>query len=170
MKVLRASKMERCIGCQSCSLACARLVHGKLSWNTAGVRIASSGGITAGFEAKLCMACDPAPCVKACPTGAFKQRPGGGVIFKRELCIECGRCAEACPIDAIFLDSHNHPYVCIHCGQCVAFCPHGCLEMRPVVSNSSVTNVIGDEHASSGITVGTRRDADVMDKGVDHVE
>ena len=27
MKILTAPRMERCIGCHSCSLACARLVH-----------------------------------------------------------------------------------------------------------------------------------------------
>ena len=41
MKTLVASRMETCIGCHSCSLACARLVHRRLSWDTAGIRIAS---------------------------------------------------------------------------------------------------------------------------------
>ena len=27
MKILTTPRMERCIGCHSCSLACARLVH-----------------------------------------------------------------------------------------------------------------------------------------------
>ncbi|MCL5023150.1 MAG: 4Fe-4S binding protein, partial [Nitrospirae bacterium] len=42
-------------------------------------------------------------------------------------------CAEACPVDAIYLDSSGEPYVCIHCGRCVPFCPHECLEMRDAV-------------------------------------
>ncbi len=49
MKTLTASRVKRCIGCHSCSFACARLVHKLLSWNTAGIRIASSGGISTGF-------------------------------------------------------------------------------------------------------------------------
>lgn len=130
MKVLRASRMDRCIGCHSCSLACARMVHKQLSWNRAGIRIKSAGGITTGFEATVCLACDPAPCVMACPTGAFSQRRGGGVVVKRELCIRCGACAEACPVDAVYLDAEGNPYVCIHCGRCVPFCPHTCLEMK----------------------------------------
>ena len=130
MKILRASRMDRCIGCHSCSLACARQVHKKLSWSTAGIRIQSSGGITTGFEARLCLACNPAPCARACPTGAYSQRKGGGVIVKMKLCIRCGKCAPACPVDAIYLDEQDRPYVCIHCGQCVEFCPHDCLEMR----------------------------------------
>ena len=32
MKQLVATRMDRCIGCHSCSLACARAVHKCLSW------------------------------------------------------------------------------------------------------------------------------------------
>jgi len=130
MKILTTPRMERCIGCHSCSLACARLVHKRLSWDTAGIRIASSGGLSTGFEAKTCLACDPAPCVAACPTGAYSQRKGGGVIVKKKLCNHCGACAQACPVQAIYLDPAGEPFVCIHCGLCIAFCPHECLALR----------------------------------------
>lgn len=129
MKILRTPHMERCIGCHSCSLACARQVHKRFSWDTAGIRIKSSGGVSTGFEATICLACLPAPCAEACPTGAFTQRKGGGVKVKHELCIQCGKCAVACPVDAVYLDSDDNPYVCIHCGRCVPFCPHDCLAM-----------------------------------------
>ncbi|MFW5489005.1 MAG: 4Fe-4S binding protein [Desulfovibrio sp.] len=129
MKVLRASRMDRCIGCHSCSLACARLVHKKLSWSSAGIRIRSSGGITTGYEARLCLACDPAPCAIACPTEALTNRKEGGVKVKKDLCIRCGKCIAACPVDAIAEDELGNIFVCIHCGRCVQFCPHGCLEL-----------------------------------------
>jgi Fe-S-cluster-containing dehydrogenase component len=131
-KILTTPHMERCIGCHACSLACARLVNKRLSWDTAGIRIVSSGGLSTGFESKPCLACNPAPCALACPTGAFFQRKGGGVLVKRKLCIQCGECAAACPVDAIYLDATTEPFVCIHCGQCVPFCPHDCLEMAEV--------------------------------------
>lgn len=131
MKILTTPHMERCIGCHSCSLACARLVHKNLSWDTAGIRIVTSGGLSTGFEAKSCLACDPAPCASVCPTGAFSQRTaGGGVIVRKKLCIRCGECARACPVDAVFLDTAGEPFVCIHCGRCVSFCPHNCLELK----------------------------------------
>jgi Fe-S-cluster-containing dehydrogenase component len=38
MKILTTPRMERCIGCNSCSLACARLVHKRLSWLAAGIK------------------------------------------------------------------------------------------------------------------------------------
>jgi Fe-S-cluster-containing hydrogenase component 2 len=110
-------------------MACARLVHKALSWDMAGIRISSSGGLSTGFEARTCLACLLAPCVAACPTGAYSQRRGGGVVVKKSLCIHCGECARACPVDAVFLDSSGEPYVCIHCGRCVSYCPHDCLEL-----------------------------------------
>jgi len=129
-KILVASAMERCIGCHSCSLACARLVHDSLSWTRAGIRIGSAGGLSTGFEATVCVACDPAPCAKACPTGAFSQRKGGGVKVKRDLCIRCGQCAEVCPVGAVSMSPEDgFPYVCIHCGRCTSFCPHECLTL-----------------------------------------
>lgn len=131
MKVLRPNKMERCIGCHSCSLACARLVHKSLSWTNAGIRISSAGGLTTGFEARICVACNPAPCAVVCPTEALSQRKGGGVKVKHALCIQCGKCADACPVDAIHLGVDDGlPYLCIHCGRCVPFCPHGCISLE----------------------------------------
>jgi len=129
MKHLITPRLDQCIGCHSCSLACARLVHKKVSWNTAGIRIHSSGGLSTGFVAKRCLACDPAPCAESCPTGAFSQRPGGGVIVKKSLCIRCGSCLQACPVEGIYQDREGSVYVCIHCGQCVDFCPQGCLDL-----------------------------------------
>ncbi len=125
--------MDRCIGCQCCSLACARLVHGQLSWRNAGIHIRSSGGLTTGFEADICVVCDPPPCAIACPTKALSPRKGGGVKYNKSLCIRCGACAPVCPVDAIQMDpADNLPYVCIHCGRCVPFCPHACIEMADI--------------------------------------
>jgi len=62
MKTLIALKMEHCIACHFCSLACAGLVHKHLSWDKAGIRIISSGGLSTDFEAKTCLACDPRGC------------------------------------------------------------------------------------------------------------
>lgn len=132
MKILVAPRMDQCIGCHSCSLACARLIHKNLSWNTAGIRIHSSGGLSTGFVAEKCVACDPAPCAAVCPTDAYTQRKGGGVIVKKKLCIRCGECVGACPVDAIFQNHEGEVFVCIHCGRCVEFCPQGCLEMQEV--------------------------------------
>jgi len=130
MKILTTPRMDRCIGCHSCSLACARLVHRQISWSTSGIRIHSAGGLSTGFIAQVCLACLPAPCAIACPTGAFEQRPGGGVVVRKKKCIRCGNCVAACPVDAIYQDENGDVYVCLHCGRCVDYCPHQCLELR----------------------------------------
>ena len=49
-------------------------------------------------------------------------------MVRKKLCIRCGDCAKACPVDAIYLDASGEPFVCIHCGRCVPYCPHDCLE------------------------------------------
>jgi ferredoxin len=46
---------------------------------------------------------------------------------RKKLCIRCGECASACPVDAVYLAPDGEPFVCIHCGRCVPFCPHDCL-------------------------------------------
>ena len=133
MKVLRAKRIQRCIGCNICSLACARQVHGVLSWEVAGIRISSSGGISTGFEARFCLACQEPACEMACPTKALVRRKSGrGVVFKKNHCIRCGKCVEACPVGAVAEDDQGYPVICLHCGRCVKFCPHGCLEMSQI--------------------------------------
>lgn len=132
MKLLTTPRMDRCIGCHSCSLACARLVHKQLSWSHAGIRIHSSGGLSTGFVSQVCLGCDPAPCAEVCPTGALRQRKGGGVIVRKKQCIRCGECVTACPVDAISKDHGGNVYVCVHCGRCVKYCPHNCLEFGEV--------------------------------------
>lgn len=48
----------------------------------------------------------------------------------KKLCIQCGDCVPACPVNAIFQEGDGTIYVCLQCGQCVNYCPHDCLEMR----------------------------------------
>lgn len=129
--------MERCIGCHSCALACARLVHQRLSWETAGIRIRSRGGLTGGFEARYCLACKEPPCAAVCPSKALLPRKGGGVLVKKNNCIRCGKCAAACPVDAVCVAEDGEIFICIHCGRCLKFCPHDCLELEKVATSST---------------------------------
>jgi len=60
-------------------------------------------------------------------------------VVRKKLCIRCGDCATACPVDAIYLDMSGEPFVCIHCGRCVAYCPHDCLEHTEVSGEAGGT-------------------------------
>lgn len=130
MNVLTTPRMDRCIGCHSCSLACARLIHQRLSWSASGIRIHSSGGLSTGFVAVRCLACEPPPCASACPTRALTPRKSGGVVVRKKHCIQCGACVPACPVDGVYQSADGNIYICIHCGRCVEFCPHHCLELK----------------------------------------
>lgn len=48
-------------------------------------------------------------------------------MVRKTLCIRCGACITACPVDAIYENAQKEVFVCIHCGRCVDFCPQDCL-------------------------------------------
>lgn len=44
-----------------------------------------------------------------------------------EHCIQCMKCVNDCPSDAIDIKSGSINDTCIHCGHCVAICPESCI-------------------------------------------
>jgi Fe-S-cluster-containing dehydrogenase component len=134
-KILTAPRMARCIGCDSCMLACARVIYSSLTPHKSAIQVHSAGGVMGRMVADICTACpDPAPCVEVCPTEALTPRAGGrGMVYRKAECISCHKCVEACPVHVIGWDEQeDKPIVCVFCGQCARFCPHDCLEMVEV--------------------------------------
>ena len=96
-----------------------------------------------------CQMCMAKKCLGACNFGAIKFE-GGHAVIDHKKCKECGKCAEACPynaiadlmrpckrscpVDAITMDEDNIVVIneekCINCGQCVINCPFGALSDR----------------------------------------
>jgi Fe-S-cluster-containing dehydrogenase component len=130
-KILKAPGMNKCIGCYSCMLACARTIHKSFSPRLSAIQVRSRGGLQSKFAAHICIGCTEPPCAAACPTGALIPRPGGGVKFFTDKCDACGACGTACVVKVIhFEKGTGRPVICIQCGTCSRFCPHQCLAME----------------------------------------
>ena len=58
--------------------------------------------------------------------------------IREESCIGCGKCAQACPVNALELATGTgpkkkkallNPDICLGCGVCVRNCPKHCIEL-----------------------------------------
>lgn len=94
----------------------------------------------------LCQNCLASSCQQVCPKGAISFVNGRSRI-DQEKCIKCGKCAKACPynaivhlerpcaascgMDAIGSDEHGRAVInqdkCVACGQCLVACPFGAI-------------------------------------------
>jgi len=97
---------KTCIGCLACTLAC-KVEHN----NPPGVWMAPVISEEIGSYPEvhrvhlplMCMQCEDAPCVLACPTGAVKRRADGIVVIDSDVCCGSGACVVACPHGALQL-------------------------------------------------------------------
>jgi tetrathionate reductase subunit B len=100
--------LQKCVGCQSCTVACNSEWEVPLGYARTHVRFAGPEGtfprLVASSYIAQCNHCDHPSCVEACPTGATFQNTDGIVKIDRSLCIGCGFCVEACPYDARYLN------------------------------------------------------------------
>ena len=68
------------------------------------------------FSVMRCNHCSDAPCVEICPTTALFRREDGIVDFDTDRCIGCKSCMQACPYDALYIDSdENTTQKCNYC-------------------------------------------------------
>lgn len=106
-KMGMAIDLNRCMGCQTCAIACKvqNNVPMGMHWN----RVLSAGdegvdgveGVYPDLSKKYipvsCQHCENAPCVKVCPVEATYQDENGRVIIDYDRCIGCRYCMAACP-------------------------------------------------------------------------
>ncbi len=73
-------------------------------------------------------------CRCLCPSGAVFSVANLLRLTERKVtsdCIECGRCAEACPFDAIRDDYSTRPAECTFCQTCGGACPVSAITFAP---------------------------------------
>lgn len=105
--------LERCIGCQACSVACK--IENKVAPGLALHEVKTIGGdhpdtpagvypnLNMHWSPTLCMHCKDAPCMDVCPSNAITRRADGIVLLETDDCIGlgCKKCTWACPYGVI---------------------------------------------------------------------
>jgi carbon-monoxide dehydrogenase iron sulfur subunit len=146
-------RIERCMACKSCEVACA-VAHSKSKDLLGALREEPRPQRRLTVEAVgtqavpiQCRHCEDAPCMAACPTGAI-SRTGerGPVLIAEDRCIGCKMCIVACPFGVIDLARDGKAVVkCDLCRDrlaageepaCVAACPTGAILLVSVEENN----------------------------------
>jgi tetrathionate reductase subunit B len=99
--------VRRCVGCHACSVSCKTEHNVPLGdfRNRTHYAERPADSQTIAYIPMICMQCEDAPCVTACPVEAVKRKPDGRVtIFD---CDSHKECIKACPYDAIFYNDQN---------------------------------------------------------------
>jgi len=95
--------LNRCVGCQTCTIACKHANDtgpGEQWRRVLDVELGVYPDVQRLFLVTGCQHCAEPPCVPVCPTGATFQRDDGIVDIDYDQCIGCGYCAVACPYEA----------------------------------------------------------------------
>ena len=125
--------MAKCNGCHNCQIVC-KDEHVGNDWSpmpSRSPRPGSSGSkltekvrgtvpkVKVAYRPHLCMHCDDAPCIEACPVeGAIYKREDGLVIIDPVKCTGCKNCVDACPYDVIFFNEDlNIAQKCTGCAH-----------------------------------------------------
>jgi Fe-S-cluster-containing dehydrogenase component len=105
--------LNRCIGCDSCTLACKQMngTPSGVYWcRVLKSEVGQYPNARPSYTPLLCMHCEKPACVEVCPTGASTRRQDGIVVIDQEKCIGCRACMMACPYDARFFNYQYQEY------------------------------------------------------------
>jgi len=145
--------VARCNGCHTCQVAC-KDEHVGNDWTPIAKPQPETGQfwikleqevrgtvpkVKVAYRPHLCMHCDEAPCMDACPVeGVIYKREDGLVIIDPVACTGCRNCVEACPYKVIYFNEGlNIAQKCTGCAhlldegwkepRCADACPTGVI-------------------------------------------
>lgn len=135
-KTLFVIDIDRCWGCSTCVTACA--IQNETSPQHSGISLMSqerndSGKLGKVFLPVLCLQCEEAECINACPTDALIRNNDGTISVLTDKCIGCGLCEKHCIYGAISIDKTKK--IAVKCDMCLdrrekdgnPMCVHHCI-------------------------------------------
>jgi len=106
--------LQRCVGCEACTIACKQENHTPPGVAYAKVikeEVGEYPHVRRRFLPILCNHCENPPCVPVCPVGAtWKRKEDGIVVVDYTICIGCRYCVTACPYGARYFDFGDNYY------------------------------------------------------------
>ncbi|MEM2569702.1 MAG: 4Fe-4S dicluster domain-containing protein [Candidatus Bathyarchaeia archaeon] len=115
-----------CNWCRICTLACT-LAHASeniIDHKISKIRIRVNKKKMLSV-AEVCVQCEEAPCIEACPVNALSKDNLGRIAVNSDLCTRCGSCVNSCSYHGITLVK-DRIIVCDLCGGdplCAKWCP-----------------------------------------------
>ena len=129
-------RMERCMGCHSCEIACAvahsdsKQLYSALTEHPAPRRRLYVEWVPPDTPLPiLCRHCEDAPCMHACIAGAITRTATGVVTTDPDRCIGCWTCVMVCPYGVI--GRHMETKKAYRCDRCAAISSPACVDACP---------------------------------------
>lgn len=162
--------ITKCNGCHNCQIAC-KDEHCGNDWSPIAKPQPPTGQfwqkiidvvrgtvpkVKVAYNHTICLHCDDAPCIKACPNQAIYKRPDGIVIIDPLKCKGTGNCIKECPYEGVifFNDELKIAQKCTFCAhlidkgwqetRCSDACPTGALtfgeeeELKDLIGRAEV--------------------------------
>ena len=137
--------VTKCVGCYNCQLAC-KDEHVGNDWTPYAkpqpeghfwmrVKEVERGAlpkVKVDWIPILCMHCEDAPCIPACPEHAIYRRSDGIIIIDPEKCQGAKKCIEACPYGVIYFNEELG--ISQKCTMCAHLLDRGSKEPRCVTA------------------------------------
>lgn len=162
---------KKCVGCESCMLACSLVHSGENNLSLSRIQIVTDpfAAFPNGAVQEQCRQCPYPACVKACPTGAnhVDTEHGNVRTIDAAKCIGCERCIAACPFEPARVQWNNegrHSQKCDLCTSTPFWSEKGgiggkqaCVETCPVHA-ITFTKDVPLQNGDAGYQVNLRKD------------